>query len=72
MAGNGKSKRVTKPYIHLAAAILSSGVKCNDIAFLESEWGKYLKGEVGDYLNSPDKVSVSMVNIAQVRAKSDK
>ena len=32
------------PYANLAAAILESGVKCNDTRFLESDWADVLKG----------------------------
>ena len=31
------------PYANLAAAILESGVKCNDTRFLESDWADVLK-----------------------------
>ena len=59
------SKKVTPPYITLAAAILNSGVKCNDTAFLESEWGQYLKAEVGAYMNKPDTNTVYVTGLTQ-------
>lgn len=31
------------PYASLAAAILESGVKCNDTRFLESDWADVLR-----------------------------
>lgn len=31
------------PYANLAAAILDSGVKCNDTRFLESDWADTLR-----------------------------
>lgn len=31
------------PYTKLAAAILESGVKCNDTRFLESDWADLLR-----------------------------
>lgn len=31
------------PYANLAAAILDSGKRCNDTAFLESDWADILK-----------------------------
>lgn len=31
------------PYANLAAAILDSGVRCNDTAFLESDWADILR-----------------------------
>ena len=31
------------PYANLAAAILGSGVKCNDTTFLESDWADILR-----------------------------
>lgn len=31
------------PYANLAAAILDSGAKCNDTAFLESDWADILR-----------------------------
>lgn len=31
------------PYANLAAAILDSGKRCNDTAFLESDWADTLK-----------------------------
>lgn len=31
------------PYANLAAAILSSGVRCNDTTFLESDWADVLR-----------------------------
>lgn len=32
-----------EPYVNLAAAILDSGVKCNDTRFLESDWADTLR-----------------------------
>ena len=31
------------PYANLAAAILDSGARCNDTAFLESDWADVLR-----------------------------
>ena len=31
------------PYANLAAAILDSGVRCNDTTFLESDWADILR-----------------------------
>ena len=31
------------PYANLAAAILDSGARCNDTAFLESDWADILR-----------------------------
>lgn len=44
---------VTNSWMTLAAAIVSSGIKCNDQQFLQSQWCKELKQTVGEYfLNS--------------------
>ena len=36
-------KQYHDPYANLAAAILDSGVRCNDTAFLESDWADILR-----------------------------
>ena len=35
--------RYHDPYANLAAAILDSGKRCNDTAFLESDWADTLR-----------------------------
>lgn len=42
-------------YVELAASIVNSGIKENDIRFLASEWCKYLIHEVVDWNNRSDK-----------------
>ena len=36
-------KQYHDPYANLAAAILDSGERCNDTAFLESDWADILR-----------------------------
>ena len=36
-------KQYHDPYANLAAAILDSGVRCNDTTFLESDWADILR-----------------------------
>ena len=36
-------KQYHDPYANLAAAILDSGKRCNDTAFLESDWADILR-----------------------------
>ena len=36
-------KQYHDPYAKLAAAILDSGVRCNDTTFLESDWADILR-----------------------------
>lgn len=38
-------------YINLAAAIINSGIKQNDVFFLESDWCSYLLDEVVNWNN---------------------
>lgn len=38
-----KKYRYHNPYANLAAAILESGVRCDDTAFLESDWADNLR-----------------------------
>lgn len=44
MSGVANSrKQYHDPYANLAAAILDSGVRCNDTTFLESDWADILR-----------------------------
>lgn len=44
MSGVQNSKaRYHEPYSNLAAAILESGIRCNDTLFLESDWADTLR-----------------------------
>ena len=44
MSGVPNSKaQYHDPYANLAAAILDSGIKCNDTRFLESDWADILR-----------------------------
>ena len=44
MSGIANSrKQYHDPYANLAAAILDSGVRCNDTTFLESDWADILR-----------------------------
>lgn len=38
-----KRSQYHDPYANLAAAILDSGARCNDTAFLESDWADILR-----------------------------
>lgn len=61
-----KSKTVHNSYegyIHLAAAILNSGIQCNDEAFLNSTWYKFLKDCVGEYMNTDNNSSDVVYNL---------
>ena len=40
---------ITNSWMTLAAAIVSSGIRCNDQQFLQSTWCRELKQTVGDY-----------------------
>lgn len=52
-------------YINLAAAICASGINQNDIEFLNSEWYKFLKSYVEDYIfaNNNKGISVNIQNV---------
>lgn len=44
MSGVANSRtQYHNPYANLAAAVLDSGVRCNDTTFLESDWADILK-----------------------------
>ena len=44
MSGAASNRtRYHNPYANLAAAILDSGKRCNDTAFLESDWADILR-----------------------------
>lgn len=38
MGTKTQNTRYHEPYANLAAAIITSGVKCHDVKFLESDW----------------------------------
>lgn len=44
MSGAASNRKHHNPYANLAAAILDSGKRCNDTAFLESDWADILRG----------------------------
>lgn len=51
-------------YLTLAAAIIESGIKTNDTAFLNSEWCKFLKSAIAIRVEhlSKDKSGISLVH----------
>ena len=49
---------IINSWMTLAAAIVSSGIKCNDQLFLQSQWCKELKQTVGEYFLNTQKNAV--------------
>lgn len=50
----------THGYLKLCYAIINSGVRCNDVDFLNSEWYEFLKSSVDD-LNGANNVVIEDV-----------
>lgn len=50
---------ITNSWMTLAAAIVASGIKCNDQLFLQSQWCRELKQTVGEYFLNNQKNAVA-------------
>lgn len=52
-----EKKPLIECYMDLLAAVYESGRRCNDVVFLKSEWGEFIKDTVSEYAQEKQRLN---------------